>query len=89
MRCDMVEKRRLMQYQIDAFTGAAFKGNPAAVVIGMRSDGWMQSLATENNLAETAFIEPILNMSMSPNVAMYNLRWYDLTNVCAAKPLHC
>lgn len=45
-------------YQVDAFTGRLFGGNPAAVCI---LDKWpdaslMQSIAAENNLAETAFI---------------------------------
>jgi PhzF family phenazine biosynthesis protein len=50
---------RLPIYQVDAFTDRLFAGNPAAVV---PLDGeWlppsvMQSIAAENNLAETAFI---------------------------------
>ncbi len=48
---------RLPIYVIDAFTSEPFKGNPAAVV---PLDDWlpthvMQSIATENNLSETAF----------------------------------
>ncbi len=48
---------RLPLYQIDAFTSAVFKGNPAGVV---PLDAWlpeptMQAIAAENNLAETAF----------------------------------
>lgn len=47
-------------YQIDAFTDTLFGGNPAAVV---PLDSWlpdqlMQSIAAENNLAETAFVVP-------------------------------
>jgi PhzF family phenazine biosynthesis protein len=43
---------------VDAFTDHAFAGNPAAVCIleAPRSDGWMQSVAREMNLAETAFL---------------------------------
>jgi PhzF family phenazine biosynthesis protein len=47
-------------YQIDAFTDAPFKGNPAAVcLLGDREPdaSWMQSLAAEMNLAETAFLQ--------------------------------
>jgi PhzF family phenazine biosynthesis protein len=49
---------RLPIYQIDAFTNRPFAGNPAAV---MPLDSWlpddvMQSIARENNLAETAFL---------------------------------
>ncbi len=45
-------------YQIDAFTQQRFKGNPAAVCLLDHdlSDGQMQSIAQENNLAETAFV---------------------------------
>lgn len=45
-------------YQVDAFTGALFKGNPAAVVLGddFLPAATMQSIAAENNLAETAFV---------------------------------
>lgn len=46
-------------YQVDAFTSNPFAGNPAAVVLldGGRSDEWMQALAEENNLSETAYVE--------------------------------
>jgi len=42
----------------DAFTDQAFAGNPAAVCLldAPRSDSWMQSVAREMNLAETAFL---------------------------------
>lgn len=45
-------------YQIDAFTTNVFGGNPAAVCVLKQwlSDALMQSIATENNQAETAFI---------------------------------
>jgi PhzF family phenazine biosynthesis protein len=44
--------------QVDAFTDRPFAGNPAAVCIldGPRDDGWMQRVAREMNLAETAFL---------------------------------
>ena len=47
-------------YQIDAFTDKLFGGNPAAVVplSTWPPDHLMQSIATENNLAETAFVVP-------------------------------
>jgi PhzF family phenazine biosynthesis protein len=43
---------------VDAFTDRAFAGNPAAVCVldAPRSDDWMQSVAREMNLAETAFL---------------------------------
>lgn len=45
-------------FQVDAFTDRAFAGNPAAVCIltDPRGDAWMQSLAQEMNLSETAFL---------------------------------
>lgn len=47
-------------YQIDAFTDKVFGGNPAAVIIleTWPGDQLMQSIALENNLAETAFVVP-------------------------------
>lgn len=49
---------RLPLYQVDAFTDTLFGGNPAAVVPleSWLPDPVMQSIAIENNLAETAFI---------------------------------
>jgi PhzF family phenazine biosynthesis protein len=46
--------------QIDAFTSVPFRGNPAAVCLldGPRPDAWMQSVAAEMNLSETAFLLP-------------------------------
>jgi PhzF family phenazine biosynthesis protein len=47
-------------FTVDAFTRRLFHGNPAAVVIvdakEWPSDSLMQSIAAENNLAETAFV---------------------------------
>ena len=44
--------------QIDAFTRQAFRGNPAAVCLldRERDAEWMQSVAAEMNLSETAFL---------------------------------
>jgi PhzF family phenazine biosynthesis protein len=44
-------------YQVDAFATSVFKGNPAAVMPLRQwlDDSLMQSIAMENNLAETAF----------------------------------
>ena len=46
--------------QVDAFTAEAFRGNPAAVCVleEARDAVWMQRVAAEMNLAETAFLEP-------------------------------
>lgn len=43
---------------MDAFTSEPFQGNPAAVCVldGERDSQWMQRVASEMNLAETAFL---------------------------------
>ena len=45
-------------YQVDAFTDKPFAGNPAAVCVlpEARDEGWMQNVACEMNLSETAFL---------------------------------
>ncbi len=57
-------------YQVDSFTNRPFAGNPAGVCIlpEARSEKWMQNVAREMNLAETAFL---VNQSDG-----YNLRWF-------------
>lgn len=49
---------RLRLFQVDAFASRVFAGNPAAVVPleAWLPDATLQSIATENNLSETAFI---------------------------------
>lgn len=44
-------------YHVDAFSGRVFGGNPAAVIIPEQwpEEALMQSIASENNLSETAF----------------------------------
>jgi PhzF family phenazine biosynthesis protein len=48
---------------IDAFTDRPFRGNPAAVCLLDRGDWpderWMQQVALEMNLSETAFAHPL------------------------------
>ena len=61
-------------YQVDAFTTALFKGNPAAVLL---LDEWldetlMQNIALENNLAETAFVKVL-------DAENYEIRWFSPT----------
>ena len=57
-------------FQIDAFTDKPFRGNPAAVCILTRhhDDEWMQNVAREMNLSETAFL-------VKKEIG-YNLRWF-------------
>lgn len=59
-------------YQIDAFADRAFTGNPAAVVPlqSWLPDDVLQSIAAENNLAETAFFVP------ETGTADFHLRWF-------------
>jgi PhzF family phenazine biosynthesis protein len=57
--------------QVDAFTDKPFHGNPAAVCVlpEPRSDGWMQHVAREMNLSETAFL-------LERAGGGYDLRWF-------------
>lgn len=58
---------------VDAFTDRPFGGNPAAVCILPRpaDERWMQSVAAEMNLSETAFVHP--------EDGGYRLRWFTPT----------
>lgn len=51
---------RIPIYQVDAFTGAVFGGNPAAVcpLDEWLPDETLRAIAAENNLSETAFLIP-------------------------------
>jgi PhzF family phenazine biosynthesis protein len=61
---------RIPLYQVDAFTSHLFRGNPAAICPLDRwlPDETLQSIAAENNLAETAYYVP--------NGKGYHLRWF-------------
>src|SRR4029079_5345966 len=56
--------------QVDAFTDTAFAGNPAAVCLlpEPADEAWMQKLAREMNLSETAFLVP--------REDGFDLRWF-------------
>jgi PhzF family phenazine biosynthesis protein len=60
----------LTLHVIDAFTNRPFAGNPAAVCVlpAPRDDAWMQRVAREMNLSETAFLEP--------DGGAFSLRWF-------------
>src|SRR5438067_10356738 len=47
-------------YTVDAFAERPFAGNPAGVCLlgAAAADGWMQQVAAEMNLSETAFLVP-------------------------------
>jgi PhzF family phenazine biosynthesis protein len=57
-------------YQVDAFTRTLFSGNPAAVCLlsEPRDEAWMQKVAQEMNLSETAFLVA--------QVDGFSLRWF-------------
>ena len=57
-------------FQVDAFTSRLFSGNPAGVCVlpGPADERWMQSIAAEMNLSETAFLHAVEDG--------YNLRWF-------------
>jgi PhzF family phenazine biosynthesis protein len=56
--------------QVDVFTQTPYRGNPAAVCVleSVADEVWMQNVAREMNLSETAFLFPEQNG--------YRLRWF-------------
>lgn len=60
--------------QVDSFTNTPFAGNPAGVCVmdGPADESWMQAVAMEMNLSETAFLYP--------RDTGYSLRWF--TPIC-------
>lgn len=60
---------------VDAFADGPFTGNPAAIYISDQfpSDEWMQNLAGELGLSETAYLHP------SSEVDVFHLRWFTPT----------
>lgn len=61
---------RIRCWQVDAFTNRRFGGNPAAVcwLEEPAETAWMQSVAAEMNLSETAFVRQLDQD--------YELRWF-------------
>jgi PhzF family phenazine biosynthesis protein len=61
-------------FQVDAFADKAFTGNPAGVCVveGPVDPEWMQSVAAEMNLSETAFL-------LRHGDGIYGLRWFTPT----------
>src|SRR2546426_11098569 len=59
--------------QVDAFASRPFSGHPAGVCAlpAPRDERWMQDVAAEMNLAETAFLHP--------ENEGYRLRWFTPT----------
>jgi PhzF family phenazine biosynthesis protein len=64
----------LSLFHVDAFTGEPFKGNPAAVcpLTTWLDDKWLQAVAAENNLSETAYFVR--------EEEHYRLRWFTPTS---------
>ena len=60
--------------QVDAFTDTPFAGNPAAVCVldAERPAAWMEQVAREMNLSETAFLQP--------RAHGFGLRWFTPTH---------
>lgn len=56
--------------QVDAFTSVRYAGNPAAICIldEPAAEHWMQAVAREMNLSETAFVHP--------DAEGFRLRWF-------------
>ena len=56
----MKTQKTLPIFQVDAFTDRPFHGNPAGVCLLDQDagDAWLQSVAAEMNLSETAFVWP-------------------------------
>lgn len=61
---------KITSFQVDAFTDRLFGGNPAAVVLlpEYPGDDLLKSIASENNLPETAFVVP--------DGQYFRLRWF-------------
>lgn len=60
-------------FKVDSFTAEPFAGNPAGVCLldGPREERWMQGVAREMNLSETAFLRP--------EGEEFSLRWFTPT----------
>ncbi|XP_020580664.1 uncharacterized protein LOC110024834 [Phalaenopsis equestris] len=78
--------RRSVRYAVvDAFTDTPFKGNPAAVCLLEEEagvdDNWMQNVAKEFNLSQTAFLVPSAASVAVSEVSAFSyprfrLRWF-------------
>jgi PhzF family phenazine biosynthesis protein len=73
-------------YQVDAFADKIFKGNPAGVCVlkGPADVDWMQNIAMEMNLSETAFLYK--------QDEGFNLRWFTPeaeVDLCGHATLAC
>ena len=64
-------------YHVDAFTSRPFSGNPAVVcpLDAPAEPSWMQQVALEMNVSETAFLYPLSESDGRD----FNLRWFTPT----------
>src|SRR5919109_4650358 len=85
------KEERLMAlplFIVDAFTDKPFSGNPAAVCLlpSWKADNWLQAVAAEMNLSETAFLVQ--------QADSFDLRWFtpklevDLCGHATLAPAH-
>ncbi|WVZ90676.1 hypothetical protein U9M48_036958 [Paspalum notatum var. saurae] len=70
-------KKPIRYAVVDAFAAGPFKGNPAAVCLleAAADERWMQSVAAEFNLSETAF----LLRDTAAAAPRFHLRWFTPT----------
>jgi PhzF family phenazine biosynthesis protein len=63
-------------FQVDAFASGPFTGNPAAVCLlaAPGDPAWMQAVAAEMNLSETAFVH-----ALDGEAGRFGLRWFTPT----------
>ncbi len=64
-------------FHVDAFASGPFTGNPAAVCLleTPADPAWMQAVAAEMNLSETAFVRPVADR----DPGHFELRWFTPT----------
>ncbi|KAI5006648.1 hypothetical protein ZWY2020_033891 [Hordeum vulgare] len=78
-----MSKKGIQYVVVDAFTAQPFKGNPAAVCFlvddaaAPAGDGrWMQSVAVEFNLSQTAFFSRDSSRAADAATPRFHLRWF-------------
>lgn len=80
----IVQFHNLLSWQVDAFVWDNLRGNPAAVILlsKWKDDKWLQDVATEFNLSQTAFIvkkeKTVIDSKDDSNAvgdAQFDLRW--------------
>lgn len=79
-----MSKKGIQYVVVDAFTAQPFKGNPAAVCFlvddaaAPAGDGrWMQSVAVEFNLSQTAFFSRDSSRAADAATPRFHLRWFS------------